>query len=257
MKRQFTLASIFLLSFAMTSAASADLIVDFTSPGANTAFNTAAGFAFSSQDPSGTGVSFTVTASAVIPAGGGSNGGDITRLNGGLGSTVENVGEFLNNFGMQPEVLQFTISGVNGLAPGESLALVGLLSQNGNSQNTNQSGGFGGTFGNDPADSVTLTSDDVSSVVINQSDLGDQGAILLNADNGQAGNTGNTFLHAGALTFTNSFTVALTDLNDNQPVVIQGFEFAVVSPVPEPSSASLLGFVGLATLVRRRKRRLA
>ena len=69
--------------------------------------------------------------------------------------------------------------------------------------------------------------------------------------------TGNTFEHgAGDLGFTSSFSVALTDLTRNDAVLIQGFEFGVVpaAAVPEPSSALLLGFGGIASLLRRRRR---
>ena len=256
---KFTLTSI-LLPLALTSMASAALIVDFTAAGGNGNVNNG-GFVFQSQDPSGTGVSFTITASAVIPAGGGANGGDIFRQNGGLGSTVENTGGFLNVFDANgnagspanpgvSEVLQFTISNVMGLAPGQQLGLSSLLSQNANSTAADQSGGFGGAFGQQAVDSVTLTSDLGTSIVINQSDDGDQGAILLNSNNNNNGNTGNTFAHAGALDFNASFDLALTDLNANNAVTIQGFEFVVI---PEPSTSFLaLGSLGLLLIRKRR-----
>ena len=264
MTRQLTFAAIFLLSSAITSVVSAGIIVDFTSPGAGGSANNGS-LTFSTTDPSGTGVSFDITASAVIPAGGGLNGGDVARNNGGIGSTVENTGAFLNvipasgtvgpaNPGVS-EVLKFTISNVTGLAAGESLRIDNLLSQNLSSQNGNQTGGFGGTFGEQAADSVTLTSDSGSSFVVNQSDTGDLGAILLAGNNGNNTNTGNTFEHgAGALGFTNSFDLALTDLTANEAVVIQGFEFGVVpANVPEPSAIALLSIAGIGLLVRRRK----
>ena len=90
--------------------------------------------------------------------------------------------------------------------------------------------------------------------MINQSDAGDLGSSLLLTDDGNTTNTGNTFAHgAGNLAVSNnSFDLALTDLNRNDAVVIQGFEFAVV-PIPEPSSTALLGLGGLAMILRRRK----
>ena len=130
--------------------------------------------------------------------------------------------------------------------------MVNLLSQNGGSANADQSGGFGGTFGQLAVDSVTLTSDNGTISVVNQSDDGDLGESLLNADNNNA-NTGNTFAHsANNLGFTNSFTVQLTDDN-GQAVVVQGFEFAVVNAVPEPSSALVIfGLLGVGVCKRRR-----
>ena len=245
---KLTTKSIFLLSLMVPSMASAaTLLVDFTTAG-NSAAPT--GLTFSSQDIGGTGVSFDITASAVIPSGGGANNGDIVRLNEGLGSTVENVGEFLNIIGGTSEVLRFTISNVTGLLPHQSIQISDLLSQNVRGTSANQSGGYGGTFGNVATDSVTLTSDNTSSFVINQSDAGDLGSSLLNGDNGNTGNTGNTFEHgAGNLTFTTSFDVALTG-PANDAIVIQGFDFVVV---PEPSSTALLGLGGLALILRRRK----
>ena len=247
---KLTSASIFLLPLMTTSMASAALIIDFSSTGPNGTLNNG-GFVFSTQDPTGTGVSFDITASAIIPAGGGANSGDISRLNSGLGSTVENTGTFLNVIGGVAEELVFTVSNLTGLAPGQSLQVAAVLSQNANAINANQSGGFGGTFGNQAADSVTLTSDNMSTSVVNQSDDGDLGAILLNADNANATNTGNTFSHdAGNLDFTDSFSVALTDLNANQAIVVQGFEFAVV---PEPAT-SLMLLGGLSLLFVRKRR---
>ncbi|MDB4673246.1 PEP-CTERM sorting domain-containing protein [Verrucomicrobiales bacterium] len=246
-------SSIFSISLMVASMAPAALIVDFTSSGPD---GTVLGgpFTFASEDPTGTGVQFMVTASAVIPGGGGANMGDISRLNAGLGSTVENTGGFLNVIGGVSEVLRFTVSSVTGLQAGQSLQLSALLSQNSRSTNADQTGGFGGTFGQQAADSVTLTSDNASTIVINQSD-NDLGSILLNADglvaNGNnANNTGNTFSHAGTLDFTDSFDVALTDLNANEAITIQGFEFAVV---PEPST-SLLALGGLGLLLVRKRR---
>jgi hypothetical protein len=243
-------ASVLLLSLVAPPLASAALIVDFTSVGDANTVNTG-GFVFSTQDPTGTGVSFTVTATAVIPGGGGANGGDITRLNGGLGSEVENTGAFLNVIGGVSEVLQFTISNVLGLQSFQTLQIKAVLSQNPNSQNANQSGGYGGTFGNDAADSITLTSDSSVASVVNQSDLGDLGSVLLNTNASNNSNTGNTYSHpAGNLDFTTSFTLAQTNLTANDAVVIQGFEFAVV---PEPSS-SLMVLGGLGLLLIRKRR---
>ena len=107
-----------------------------------------------------TGVSFTITAAEVNPGGGaGGAMGDIVSLNGGLGSTVENTGGFLNVIGGVSEQLSFTVSGVTGLAVGETIELSALLSQNANSTNANQSSGFGGTFGNNVNDGVNIISD--------------------------------------------------------------------------------------------------
>ena len=83
------------------------------------------GFVFS---VSGGAVTFDITASAVILAGEGQNGGDIIRINAGLGSSVENTGDFINVINGVGEVLQFTVSNVVGLAPGESLGIGAFLS---------------------------------------------------------------------------------------------------------------------------------
>ena len=241
--------SIFLLPFLIAPVASAALMVDFTSPGSGGGANNGP-LIFLSTDPSGTGVSFDITASAVIPAGGGANNGDIARNNGGLGSTVENTGAFLNVIGGVSEVIEFSIGNVVGLGAGESLQLTTLLSQNLSSQNANQTAGFGGTFGNVAQDSLTFTSDNASSIVINQSDAGDTGAILLAGNNGNNTNTGNTFRHFGTLDFASSFQVAQTDLTRNDAVLIQGFEFTVI---PEPStSLMVLGGFGLLLIRKRR-----
>ena len=260
MFRPLITASILLSLFTVASVASADIIVDFTSTGANGENETiATSFTFSSQDPNNTGVSFDVVATAIIPAAGGANSaGNVTSINGGIGSTVENTGTFINIIGDVPEVLEFTITNVSGLGAGESLELVNLLSQNGGSTNADQGGGFGGTFGQLAVDSVTLTSDNGTISVVNQSDDGDLGVSLLNNDAGNA-TTGNTFAHsANNLGFTNSFTVELTDDN-TQAVVIQGFQFAVVdtvpdpNAVPEPSSAlAIFGLLGVGVCKRRR-----
>ncbi|MGJ8644810.1 MAG: PEP-CTERM sorting domain-containing protein [Luteolibacter sp.] len=246
---KLTSGSIFLLPFMMTSMASAALIVDFTTAGSAGTVNND-GFTFSSQDLGTTGVSFDITATAVIPGGGGANGGDIVRINGGLGSTVENTGSFLNVIGGVPEVLRFTISNVVGLGAGQTIQLRALLSQNLSSTLATQANGFGGTFGNQAADSVTLTSDNTSTVVINQSDLGDLGSVLLNGNDNNNGNTGNTFEHLGTLAFTSSFDLRLTDLGANEAVVIQGFDFVVV---PEPST-SFWALGGLSLVIVRRRR---
>lgn len=224
-------------------ASAVTLLVDFTTAGSSGNVN-GGGFVFSSQDMGSTGVTFDVTVSAVNP-GGGANGasGDIVRINGGLGSTVENSGTFLNVIGGTSEVLTFTISNVTGLGAGQSIQLTSLLSQDVN-------GSFGGTFGDVTQDSITLTSDNTSTLVVNQSGV-DQGSILLAGDDNNAGNTQNTFSHAvGTFAFTNSFDLALTDLTRNDAIVIQGFDFVVV---PEPSSTALLGLGSLALILRRRK----
>ena len=237
------------------SASASSIIVDFTATGTSNAVNGGA-LVFSSQDLDSTGVTFDITVSAVIPDGGPTNsGGDVVRVNGGLGSTVENTGEFLNVIGGVSEVLRFTISDVVGLGAGQTLQLTNLLSQNSSSTSANQSGGFGGTFGQQGVDSVTITLEGGDDFVINQSDAGDLGSVLLITDGGNSTNTGNTFAHgAGDLdvTNTNFFDLALTDLTANEAVVIQGFGFEVVS-VPEPSSTALLGLGGLAMILRRRK----
>ena len=237
------------LSFLAVGNSSAAVLVDFTSTGGNNTANNG-GFIFNTTDPSGSGVSFTVTASAVVPMGGGQNGGPIIRLNGGLGSDVENTGDFLNVINGIPEVLRFTISNVAGLNPGESIVIANYLSQNPTSTNANQGGGYGGAFGQNAADNITLTSDLGGSVQIAQSDSGNLGSVLLAANGGDNSNTGNTFEHsAGDLAFTSFFDVQVTP-PDNNAVVIQGFEFAVV---PEPSSTALLGLCGLALLGRRKR----
>ena len=261
--RNLGLVLVFVLSLSMVPTSSASIIVDFTTPGTSADVITGASFVFTTQDPTGTGVSFTVTAAEVNP-GGGANGpmGDIARLNGGLGSTVENGGGFVNVIGGVSEQLSFTVSGVTGLAVGETIELSALLSQNANSTNANQSSGFGGTFGNNVNDGVIITSDLGPSINIVQSDAGDLNAILLNSDNGDSTNTGNTFAHsAGNLAFTNSFTLALDDLTANNAITVQGFEFEVIPApvvpapaVPEPTAFGFLGLCGLAGLMRRRKR---
>ena len=123
------------------SASAASVIVDFTSVGVSNNENTTGGFEFSSQDLESTGVSFDITVSAVIPDGGGANGGDVLRNNGGVGSTVENTGGFVNVINGVSEVLRFTISNVVGLQAGQTLQLANLLSQNSISTNDDQSGG--------------------------------------------------------------------------------------------------------------------
>ena len=245
------------LSMGLASTSFGALIVDFTLPGGNTGGEDNGGpFIFSTTDPSGTGVSFDLTATGVGPGGGPA---DITRINGGLGSEAENTGNFLNVIGGDPEVLRFTLSNVVGLSAGQMIVISNLLSQNGSSTTTDQSGGFGGTFGQQAADSVTIFPDSTSfpgagttGVVVNQSDV-DLEIMLLAADAGNTGNTGNTFAHApdgGDIAFTSSFDVRLTDLSDNQAIVIQGFEFNVV---PEPSSFALV-VVALGAGVLRRRR---
>ena len=240
------------LSMGLASTSFGALIVDFTTEGPNAGVN-GGPFTFSATDPSGLGVSFDLVATAVAPMGGGANGGAITSLNGGLGSQVENTGAFLNVINGVPEVLRFTVSNVVGLSAGQMIVISNLLSQNSNSTAADQSGGFGGTFGQQSVDSVTISPDSGGSAIINQSDAGDQGAILLAADNGAAGDTGNTFAHApdgGDIAFGTFFDVQLTNLNANDAIVIQGFEFNVV---PEPSSFALV-VVALGAGVLRRRR---
>ena len=237
----------------VTAVASADLVVvDFTAPGSNPGNNAlGTSFTFSGADvfdaPSvmtPTGVSFTVVASNGLAV------GNISSENAGLGSRALNVGDFLNVIDGVSEVITFTISDVTGLAPGESLVLDSLLSQDSN-------GNFGGNFGNVAQDSVTFTSDDSSSVVINQSGGVDLGSIILATNDNNDTNTENTFAHsAGDLTFTNSFDLAQTDLTRNDAVQIQGLQFRVVPAapaVPEPSSAlALLSLLGVVVCKRRR-----
>ena len=213
------------LSMGLASTSFGALIVDFTAEGSNTGGEVNGGpFVFSTTDPSGLGVSFDLVATAVVPMGGGANGGAITSLNGGLGSEVENTGAFLNVINGVPEVLRFTVSNVVGLSAGQMIVISNLLSQNSNSTAADQSGGFGGTFGQQSVDSVTISPDSGGSAVINQLDTGDQGAILLAGNDGNDTNTGNTFAHAAAsgdIAFGTFFDVQLTNLNANNAIVIQ------------------------------------
>ncbi|BDS08952.1 hypothetical protein NT6N_39920 [Oceaniferula spumae] len=240
------LALLSVLFISSGSMASAALFADFTAAGGSGGANSD-GFVFSVSDG---GVSFDVTASAVIPVGGGANGGDIARINAGLGSTVENTGAFLNVINGTAEVLQFTVSNVSGLSAGESLVVRALLSQNPSSTNADQSGGFGGTFGNVAGDNALITSDDGPSIVVRDADGVDTGSVLLATDENNSNNTGNTFSFSdGDLAFTDSFTIQINDAANNA-FVVQGFEFAVV---PEPSTSALVGLGGLALLLRRRR----
>lgn len=138
------------------------------------------------------------------------------------------------------------------MAANQSIILSDLLSQNARSTAANQSGGLGGTFGNVASDDVLLTSDLGNTFRIFQSDTGDLGSILLNAnDTSSTDPIGNTFAHsANDFEFNNSFTLSLTA---NDAVEIQGLRFAVVTAVPEPTSNVLLGLGALGFVLRRRR----
>lgn len=72
-------------------------------------------------------------------------------------------------------------------------------------------------------------------------------------NDGNDTNTGNTFAHAAAsgdIAFGTFFDVQLTNLNANDAIVIQGFEFDVI---PEPSSFALV-VVALGAGVLRHRR---
>ena len=236
--------------FVFSSQASADfVIVDFTAPGALNV--TTAGLEVQTVTEPVTGVSFTVTASDVTVNN--TNSGGLTTRNNGLGSNARNNGTFLNLIGGESEIIQFTLSGVTGLAPNQSIILSDLLSQNARSIAADQSGGLGGTFGNVAGDDVVLTSDLGNTFRIFQSDTGDLGSILLNAnDTSSTDPIGNTFAHsANDFEFNNSFTISLTA---NDAVEIQGLRFAVVTAaVPEPTSTALLGLGALGFVLRRRR----
>lgn len=245
------------------ASASGQIIADFTFPGPNLTSNTENLAPFNvAGTGDDAGITFQIEVSAVIPVGGGLNGGNVNSLNAGLGSTVENDGGFLNNIApsdgapLVPEVLRFTISNVQGLEPGQTLRLENVLSQNCSSTESDQSGGFGGTFGHMATDSVTLTSDNGSVAQVDQSDDGDTGAILLNCNNNDDSNTGNTFAHsANSLTFTDSIDIQLTDLTANDAVVIQGFEFSVDLPnggdclVGDVNEDGLVNFLDIAPFI--------
>ena len=234
--------------FVFSSQASADIIVDFTSPGPLNV--TTAGLEVQTVTETVTGVSFTVTASDVTVNN--TNSGGLTTRNNGLGSDARNNGTFLNFIGGESEIIQFTLSGVTGLAANQSIILSDLLSQNARSTSADQSGGLGGTFGNVAGDDVVLTSDLGNTFRIFQSDTGDLGSILLNAnDTSSTDPIGNTFAHsANDFEFNNSFTISLTA---NDAVEIQGLRFAVVTAVPEPTSTVLLGLGALGFVLRRRR----
>ena len=245
--------------------ANSDVIVDFTLPGSSTGglMQGATGgsggpFAFSSTGTSSSGTTITLDFSVDdpgAPAPMGATNQGASRQNGGLGSGELNTGDFLNITDAGSEVLRFDLTSVTGLAPGEtidSIVLTQILSQNGNSQTADQSGGFGGTFGNQPGDGFLVSPDGLAGTVVDSTD-NDLGSILLATDAGNATNTGNTFGHAANVTFTNFLDIQLSD-NNAQAAVVQGFRIDVnTTAVPEPSSAVLLGLGGLGLVLRRRR----
>ena len=243
--------------------ANSDVVVDFTLAGDPTdglvqgATGGSAGpFTFSSTGTSSFGSAITLNFSVDDPGlFVGANNQGASRFNGGLGSGEVNTGDFLNVVGVNFEALRFDLTSVTGLAPGEtidSIVLTQILSQNGNSQTADQSGGFGGTFGNQPGDGFLVSPDGLAGTVVDSTD-NDLGSILLATDAGNATNTGNTFGHAANVTFTNFLDIQLSD-NNAQAAVVQGFRIDVnTTAVPEPSSAVLLGLGGLGLVLRRRR----
>lgn len=260
MKPIFSIVSTALLAMLATPAF-ADIIVDFTDVGPTNAgrnnqapFNTGGDanndrtFTFDAVtspgqfvDLNSTGVTFTVL--VTVPSGAPA-AANLWRFATGFGNQQDG-----NNFFNTNEGLEFTISNVAGLAAGETLEFAGVVSQNPINTSADQSGGFGGTFGNNPGDSLTVTSDNGGSVVINSED-NSLGATHLNT-NGNSATTGETFLHDnGNLTFTDSIVVTNTS---NQGYVFSGLKFDVIpapAAVPEPSSLAILGLGGLLGLAR-------
>ena len=266
MKKIFSFMIAIAVMVGLQANASSDVIVDFTLPGGSTGglIQGATGgsggpFTFSSTGTSSSGTTITLDFSVDdpgAPAPMGANNQGASRQNGGLGSGELNTGDFLNITNAGSEVLRFDLTSVTGLAPGEtinSIVLTQILSQNGNSQNADQSGGFGGTFGNLDGDGFLVSPDGLAGTVVDSTD-NDLGSILLATDAGDATNTGNTFGHAANVTFADFLDIQLS-ANNAQAAVVQGFRIDVNTTVavPEPTSAVLLGLGGLGLVLRRRR----